>query len=110
MRPDAQSPANSCPPRSSRRGFLVSTASLLCARSLASGQDESTFSTDVKVVNLLASVRTKKNEIVRDLTKDDFLLTENARPQTIRYFSPESDLPLTIGLMIDTSMSQQRVL
>jgi VWFA-related protein len=85
-------------------------ASLLGARSLVSGQDAATFSADVKVVNLLASVRTKKNEIVRDLTKDDFVLTENGRPQTIRYFSPESDLPLTIGLMIDTSMSQQRVL
>jgi VWFA-related protein len=88
----------------------VSIASLLGARSLVLGQDVPTFSTDVKVVNLLASVRTKKNEIVRDLTQDDFLLSENGRPQTIRYFSPESDLPLTIGLMIDTSMSQQRVL
>ena len=78
--------------------------------SLASGQDEATFSADVKVVNVLASVRTKKNEIVRDLTKDDFLLSENGRPQTIRYFSRESELPLTVGLMIDTSMSQQRVL
>ncbi len=110
MRPDAQPPATSRPPRGSRRHFLASTASLLCARALASGQDEATFSTDVKVVNVLASVRTKRNEIVRDLTKDDFLLAENGRPQTIRYFSRESDLPLTVGLMIDTSMSQQRVL
>src|SRR4029079_10436900 len=68
------------------------------------------FSAEVKVVNVLATVRTKKNEIVRDLGKDDFLRTENGRPQTIRYFSRESDLPLTIGLMIDTSMSQQRVI
>ncbi len=74
------------------------------------GQDQPTFSTDVKVVNVLATVRTKKNEIVRNLTKDDFVLLENGRPQTIRYFSQESDLPLTIGLMIDTSMSQEHVL
>jgi len=93
----------------SRRQFLLSTASLLSARSLALGQ-EPTFSAEVKVVNVLATVRTKKNEIVRDLGKDDFLLYENGRPQTIRYFSQESDLPLTIGLMIDTSMSQQRVI
>ncbi len=59
---------------------------------------------------MLATVRTKKNEIVRNLTKDDFVLLENGRPQTIRYFSQESDLPLTIGLMIDTSMSQEHVL
>ena len=94
----------------SRRQFLLSTASLLCAGSLARGQDEPTFSTDVKVVNVLATVRTKKNEIVRDLTKDDFVHSESGRPQTIRYFSRESELPLTVGLMVDTSMSQQRVL
>jgi VWFA-related protein len=96
--------------RASRRQFLASAASILCARSLALAQDEPTFSAVVNVVNVLATVRTKKNEIVRDLTKDDFVLLENGRPQTIRYFSKESDLPLTIGLMIDTSMSQQRVL
>ena len=110
MQTEAVSPATSPPARHSRRQFLRSTASLLCAPALALGQEEPTFSADVKVVNVLASVRTRKNEIVRDLTKDDFLLLENGRPQTIRYFSRETDLPLTIGLMIDTSMSQQRVL
>jgi VWFA-related protein len=72
--------------------------------------DEPTFSTEVKVVNILATVRTKSGQIINDLTKDDFSLTENKRPQEIRYFSRESDLPLTIGLMVDTSMSQARVL
>jgi VWFA-related protein len=109
MQPGAQPSSTIHQPRNSRREFLLSTASLVCAR-LALGQDEPTFSTDVKVVNVLATVRTKKNEIVRDLTKDDFLLSENGRLQTIRYFSRESELPLTVGLMIDTSMSQQRVL
>jgi len=92
------------------RQFLLSTASLLCARSLALGQDQPTFSADVKVVNVLATVRNRNREIVRDLSKDDFLLSENGSPQTIRYFSRESELPLTVGLMIDTSMSQQKVL
>jgi VWFA-related protein len=101
--------------RRSRRHFLASAASLLgtgaYVGSLARAQqDEATFTTGVKVVNVLATVRTKKNEIVRDLTKDDFTLTENGRPQTIRYFSKETDLPLTVGLMVDTSMSQQKVL
>src|SRR5579863_854024 len=97
--------------RHSRRQFLASAASLVCAGSLARAQqNEATFTTGVKVVNVLATVRTKKNEIVRDLTKDDFVLTENGRPQTIRYFSKETDLPLTVGLMVDTSMSQQKVL
>lgn len=94
----------------SRREFLLSTASVLGAGSLLYGQDEPTFSTDVKVVNVLATVRNKQHEIVRDLTKDDFLLSEDGRPQIIRYFSRETDLPLTVGLMIDTSMSQEKVL
>jgi VWFA-related protein len=96
--------------RLSRRRFVLSMASLLGAQTLAKGQQDSTFSTDVKVVNLLATVLNKKKELVRDLTKDDFSLLENGRPQTIRYFSRESDLPLTLGLMVDTSMSQRRVL
>jgi VWFA-related protein len=101
------------PVLNSRRQFLVSAASLIGSASLVSAQDtkdQATFSTDVKVVNVLATVRTRKNEIVHDLTQDDFVLTENGRPQTIRYFSRETDLPLIVGLMIDTSMSQEHVL
>ncbi len=102
----------------SRRRFLASASGMLCAaRLLAQKQEQSqgedpnfTFSSDVQVVNLLATVRTKKGEIIRDLTKDDFSLLENGSPQTIRYFARESDLPLTIGLMVDTSMSQVHVL
>lgn len=74
------------------------------------GQDEPTFSTSVKVVNVLATVRDKKGTIIRDLGKDDFLLAENGRPQIVRYFAKQSDLPLTVGLMVDTSMSQVKVL
>jgi VWFA-related protein len=95
----------------SRRQVLFSGAALLGAgATLLRGQDEATFSTAVNVVNVTATVRNKQREIVRDLTKDDFLLTENGRPQTIRYFSREAELPLTVGLMIDTSMSQEKVL
>jgi len=64
----------------------------------------------VKVVNVLATVRDKKGAIVRDLNQDDFELQEDDRPQKIRYFSHETDLPLTLGLLVDTSMSQRRVL
>jgi VWFA-related protein len=69
-----------------------------------------TFSTDVRVVNLFATVHDAQGHVVRNLTKDDFTLEEDGRPQTIRYFSQESDLPLTVGLLIDTSLSQRRVL
>lgn len=73
-------------------------------------QDESTFKTGIKVVNVLAVVRTKKGEIIRDLSKDDFTILEDGKPQTIQYFTRQSDLPLTLGIMVDTSMSQGRVL
>jgi VWFA-related protein len=86
------------------------SAVLLLVSTRTPGQDEPTFSTDVKVVNILATVRTKSGQIVNDLTKDDFSLLENGHPEAIKYFSRESDLPLTIGLMVDTSMSQARVL
>src|ERR1700744_2558265 len=66
-----------------------------------------TLSVNAKVVNLPVTVRDKKGKIVRDLTKDDFDLQEDGKPQTIRYFSQETNLPLTIGLLVDTSMSER---
>src|ERR1700685_3307979 len=96
--------------QSFRRQFASALALLLLISARTPAQDEPTFSTDVKVVNILATVRTKSGQIVSDLTKDDFSLLENGRAETIKYFSRESDLPLTIGLMVDTSMSQARVL
>jgi VWFA-related protein len=89
----------------SRRSFLYSAVPFFAA-----AQDPATFSTDVKVVSVLATVRDKKGQIVRNLNKDDFAVEEDSRPQTIRYFSQETNLPLTLGLLIDTSMSQRRVL
>ena len=77
---------------------------------LSQQQQKPDISVDVKLVNVLATVRDKKGEIVRNLTKDDFILDEDGRPQTIQYFSQESDLPLTLGLLVDTSMSQRHVL
>ena len=103
----------------SRRDWLR-TAGYLWAASSAFGQQatappqapqpDRTFSTDVKVVNVLATVRNSKGEIVRDLTKDDFALEEDGQAQSIRYFSRETDLPLTLGLLVDVSASQRRVL
>jgi VWFA-related protein len=70
---------------------------------------DAVFSSDVKVVSLLATVRDSSGKVVGNLTKDDFQLEEDGRPQTIRYFSRESDLPLTIVLLVDTSRSMQTV-
>src|SRR5215467_10523041 len=73
-------------------------------------QPSTTLSVQVKVVNVLATVRDKHGKIVSDLGKDDFTLAEDGRPQSIHYFTRETDLPLTLGLLVDTSMSQRRVL
>jgi VWFA-related protein len=93
----------------SRRSLIVSAAALIGGGALRS-QQQPTFSSEVKVVNILATVRDKSGAIVRNLNKDAFAVFEDGRPQAIRYFSQESDLPLTIGLLVDTSFSQGRVL
>jgi VWFA-related protein len=85
-----------------RRTFL--------AAPLTAYAQEVTFTTGVRVVNVLASVRDKKGAIIANLTKDDFLLLEQGKPQSIQYFSSQGDLPLTVGLLVDTSMSQEHVL
>jgi VWFA-related protein len=78
----------------------------------ANSTDEpaTTLSVKVKVVNVLATVRDKHGKIVNGLTKNDFTLTEDGHPQTLKYFARETDLPLTLGMLVDTSMSQRRVL
>ncbi len=93
----------------SRRQAIACAASAFFARSLKA-QQTPTFSAEVKVVNVFATVHAKTGEIIRNLTRDDFAVFENGRPQKIRYFSQESDLPLTVGLLVDTSLSQTRVL
>ena len=59
----------------------------------------------VDLVNILFTVTDKKNRRVLDLTRDDFQVLEDNKPQTVRYFSRETDLPLRIGLALDTSNS-----
>ena len=96
-----------------RRGFLAACAGALAATtSQGHNQDQAniTLKTGVKVVNVIATVRDKKGQIVKTLTQDDFSIEEDTRPQTIRYFTRESDLELTLGLLIDTSGSQRRVI
>ena len=96
--------------RLSRRELLAALTLSPLLRAQQQQESGATFSTNVKVVNLFANVRDKKGAIVRDLTKDEFLLDEDGRPQAIKYFSQESDLPLTLGLLVDTSGSQRRLI
>src|SRR5271163_5141428 len=77
---------------------------------LRSQQQAPPISVDVKMVSMLASVRDKHGALISTLTKDDFTVEQDGHPQTITYFAQESNLPLTLGLLVDTSMSQRRVL
>jgi VWFA-related protein len=73
-------------------------------------QQGPTISTKVNVVSFLATVHARDGKVVKNLTPDDFTLQEDGVTQKIEFFSRESDLPLTIGLLVDTSRSQTGVL
>jgi VWFA-related protein len=64
-----------------------------------------TIKIPVYLVDVPLTVTDKKNRLVIMMTKDDFNIAEDGKPQTIQYFSRETDLPLRIGLLIDTSNS-----
>jgi Ca-activated chloride channel homolog len=59
----------------------------------------------VDLVNVLVTVTNKRNRLENGLSKEDFKVLEDNKPQTIRYFSRETDLPLRIGVLVDTSAS-----
>lgn len=74
-------------------------------------QDAATaISVDVKEVTLPVTVRDKHGKIVSDFTKDDFTLQAGGHPQTIHYLTKDANLPLTLGLLVDTSRSESNVL
>jgi len=106
-------------------GFLAGTTLLAGAQQLPTlaGQDQaapdqsqtrddamSTLKVNVDVVQLFFNAKDKKGALIPNLTKQDFQVSEDGKPQTIKYFTAESNLPLTLGILIDSSGSQERVL
>jgi VWFA-related protein len=96
---------------------LLLAAGVLVARAQdnpppAQDQDQSleTLKVNVNVVQLFFNVKDKKGGLIPSLSKEDFDLAEDGKPQTIKYFTAESNLPLTLGILIDSSGSQARVL
>jgi VWFA-related protein len=73
-------------------------------------QEAPTFKVNVNVVNIYYNVKDKHGALIPDLKKEDFELFEDGKPQTIKYFHANSEQPLTMGILIDCSGSQQRVL
>jgi VWFA-related protein len=69
-----------------------------------------TLKVSVNVVGLFFNVKDKHGALIPNLTKDDFEVSEDGKAQTIKYFAAESNLPLTLGILIDSSGSQLRVL
>src|SRR5437660_4398533 len=112
-------------PRNLYRRCVFFSALLLCSSLMAqqppsgtagSGQNQSedqsmgTLRVNVDVVNVYCNVKDKRGALIPDLKRDDFQLTEDGKPQSVKYFATESNQPLTLGLLIDTSASQMRVL
>jgi VWFA-related protein len=72
--------------------------------------DSAVIRVDVDVVNILASVRDKRGSLIANLEAKDFSVLEDGKQQTIKYFTRETDLPLTIGLLVDVSGSQRNLI
>ena len=76
----------------------------------ADDQPSATFKTGIEIVQLFFNVKDKHGALIPSLTKDSFDILEDGKPQTIKYFKAETDLPLTLGILIDASGSQKHVL
>src|SRR6266849_3210074 len=74
------------------------------------GAQDDVIKVDVNLVNVLCTVRARNGALVGNLQKSDFQIVEDGKPQEIKYFTRETDLPLTIGLLVDVSRSQERLI
>ncbi|HTW64562.1 MAG TPA: VWA domain-containing protein [Bryobacteraceae bacterium] len=83
---------------------------LVPAQDAAPAKDDTTLKVEVNLVNILFNVRDKRGGLVGDLSKDDFKIFEDGQEQQVKYFNRETDLPLTIGLLIDVSASQENLI
>jgi VWFA-related protein len=102
------------PPKASNapddNGYSVPEGPKLRDKTVEQDQPLTTLKVNVQVVNLFFNVKDKRGALIPNLKKEDFLINEDGKPQTIKYFAAESNQPLTLGLLIDTSGSQIRVL
>ncbi len=93
-----------------RRFAVPALVAALAAAALLFAQEEPTIKVQVDLVNVFFSVHTKKGALIGNLAKDDFTIFEDGKQQDIKYFTKESDLPLTLGLLIDVSRSQMNLI
>ena len=90
--------------------FMRASLLILFSGVLIAQDAEPTLKVDVDIVNILFNVRDKSKNLVGSLTKDDFTIFEDGKQQDVKYFARETDLPLTIGLLIDVSASQMNLI
>src|SRR5580704_11618187 len=69
-----------------------------------------TIKVDVNLVNVLCTVRNKNNGLVGNLEQRDFTVFEDGKQQEIKNFTRETDVPITIALLVDVSESQERLM
>jgi VWFA-related protein len=91
-------------------GLALLTGIAVRAQQPQAAQSPAPIAVEVKVVNILATVRDKKGALVSMLGQDDFVVDEDGHTQTITYFARDTDLPLTVGLLVDTGGSQRTVI
>lgn len=109
----AQSPASQSPP--APKAAPGQQPASPDQKSPAQKSDDSqepatTLKVNVNIVQLFFNVKDKHGALIPNMTKDDFEIYEDGQQQTLKYFTPETNLPLTIGMLIDSSGSQLRVL
>jgi VWFA-related protein len=78
------------------------------AQTQSQGQTPPVIKSEVTLVNLFATVRDKNKRVITDLKQDDFKVLEDGHEEKIAFFSKEMNLPITLGLLLDTSGSEQR--
>jgi VWFA-related protein len=108
----AQNPASSTPP-AAKPADAQTPAAQKPADAQKPEDDQTpaeTLKVSVNVVGLFFNVKDKHGALIPNLTKDEFEVLEDGKPQTIKYFAAESNLPLTLGILIDSSGSQRNVL
>src|SRR5579872_1805803 len=94
--------------------LLMLTGALACVN-VAAGQPavqdaDSVIKVDVNLVNVFCTVRGKNNALLGNLEKSSFQVYEDNKQQEIKYFTRDTDVPVTIGMLVDTSESQSRLL
>jgi Ca-activated chloride channel family protein len=87
--------------------LAVFSLSMVAALGGAAGLAQESIRVDVNLVNVAFSVRDANGALVDNLTKDDFEVVEDTVPQKIAYFARSVDVPLTLGLIVDASGSQE---